>query len=215
MIHETYPELFRLFAGYFHQDWALDDRTTDDVFRNYIATSTVPQLVDAVAELDRLLAEPLDEVGLHEVVWRGLVLGYDPTIDGLTLREWLEATRRRISDAVTYEQQDRPPTLLPGPTAWHWLRRATISFALGAVCAVGLLVGSTLDLRLRGVVIAIAVICGCACGIAAGYSSWRQIGVEREERDAGYTTLYGREYRRRWHLDPKTGAVIRPPESTG
>lgn len=47
-------------------------------------------------------------------------------------------------------------------------------------------------------------------GIAlrASVSSYRAI---RREREAGYSTLYGREFRALWHLDPTTGAVLREP----
>jgi len=39
----------------------------------------------------------------------------------------------------------------------------------------------------------------------------RTVAAIRRERLAGYTTLFGREHRSLWHLDPITGAVIRPP----
>ena len=108
---------------------------------------------------------------------------------------------------------DGPPELLPGPTAWHWVRRATVSFALGAVCGVFALVGLALPAPLHDVVLFGALGASCPLAVVAIHAGIKQMGVEREERDAGYTTLYGRQYRRRWHLDPKTGAVIRRPDS--
>ena len=35
-IRERYPTLWQLFAGYFHQDWSLDDHTADDVLGRFV-----------------------------------------------------------------------------------------------------------------------------------------------------------------------------------
>jgi hypothetical protein len=40
----------------------------------------------------------------------------------------------------------------------------------------------------------------------AGYSATKR------ETAAGYTTLYGKEFRHLWHLNDKTGEVIRRPD---
>ena len=106
---------------------------------------------------------------------------------------------------------ETPPRLAPGPTAYYWQRRAALSLLAGAVATVGIIGGSALSSTFGGVVVVVPLVLAIFLGIRsyrANVSSYRAI---RREQGLGYTTLYGREYRRLWHLDPKTGAVIRRP----
>lgn len=77
------------FLSYFHQDWKLDDPSVDAVLERFKrdAAESVPTLV---AELVELSALPVPENVLRDHVLRRYNLNYDPQIDGLTMRHWLE-----------------------------------------------------------------------------------------------------------------------------
>lgn len=75
-----------------------------------------------------------------------------------------------------------------------------------------LIVGTLTHDPLRSVAYIAAVVIGLGFSawiVSAGYLMMQ---AERREVRAGYTTLYSRRYRHLWQLDPRTGAVVRPPE---
>jgi len=87
-MRERYPALWQLFAGYFHQDWALDDRTADDVLGRFVRGEPP----DAVRRVRRDLEDVLRlwpaERELEAVTDR-LGSSYRPAGDGLSTRDWL------------------------------------------------------------------------------------------------------------------------------
>ena len=77
------------FLTYLHPDWRLDDPSPDAVvarFRRQAAES-VPALAD---ELEELAALPVLDDVLRDHVLRRYDLNYDPQLDGLTMRQWLQ-----------------------------------------------------------------------------------------------------------------------------
>ena len=96
MICDKYPALHQFLGGYFHQDWTLDHSTPDDVIRSFIDNATATERSSVVAQLHDLLSLP--DMALGPAV---LDLGgyYDPTVDGQTLRQWLQALAHTLNSA--------------------------------------------------------------------------------------------------------------------
>lgn len=106
---------------------------------------------------------------------------------------------------------DTPPELLPGPTAWHWMRRLTICLIFYAPCLAVMFVGSYAEPVVRQGLVLGAVAAIIVISVVGLHAGWHEALAERAEKDAGYVTLFGWRYRRYWHLDARTGAVIRRP----
>ena len=103
-----------------------------------------------------------------------------------------------------------PPTLLPGRSAWGWMR-------IGVVCLLGelpllvpIVVGAAVAQPLRDIVMSGAFLAIVGIGAVGIRAFVRFNSVTLEERDAGYTTLYGM-FRHLWQLDHRTGEVLRRP----
>lgn len=87
--------LHDFFLSYFHPDWRLDDSSPDDVLRHF--ASHDPKAAQPVAaEIDEIidLEAPDDTVRTH--VLARYDLHYDPSVDGLTMREWLRHARAAL-----------------------------------------------------------------------------------------------------------------------
>ena len=103
------------------------------------------------------------------------------------------------------------PRLAEGDSANGLMRLAVVTLIGGALCvpfmgAAALLLPS--DVREAVALAIFAVILGfCAVGL---WASFQTFGAIEREREAGYTTLYGR-YRELWQLDHRTGEVLRRP----
>jgi len=93
----AYPELFQFLGGYFHQDWALDATTPTEVVRGFLAEAPTEQVAGVVAEVDRLLAGEPSDAALARVVYEELGCDYDPTPDGVSVRDWLRHVRASLT----------------------------------------------------------------------------------------------------------------------
>ena len=107
-----------------------------------------------------------------------------------------------------------PPTLLPGPTAYDWLRRQLRWLITTVLVLPFLALGPLLSHPMRGIVIVAVVVLGLACCVRLARAALSQMRAEARERAAGYTTLRVARYRNLWRLDPKTGGVVRRPGET-
>jgi len=87
-MRERYPALWQLFAGYFHQDWSLDDPTADDVLRRYVRDEPPDAVRRARRDLEDVLQRWSSEHELEGVADR-LGSYYRPAGDALTTRDWL------------------------------------------------------------------------------------------------------------------------------
>ncbi len=85
----AFPLLFTLFAGYFHQDWDLDDPTWQAVVSRYVRDSGPDQLRGVRAELASVLNAPRSEDDLRQLVLHDLQSDWGPPES--SMREWLEA----------------------------------------------------------------------------------------------------------------------------
>ena len=107
-----------------------------------------------------------------------------------------------------------PPTLLPGPSARRWQKRALFSL-IGALAISPLMpLGSRLPppTNIEIILPVFVVGFGLACYSVRAYIG--SYAATRREQAAGYTTLFGRNFRHLYHLDEKTGEVIRRPNAT-
>lgn len=104
-----------------------------------------------------------------------------------------------------------PPKLLPGPAAWSYAKRY-VTFLITTLLGLPVLVfGSYQAEAVRGPVVSSGIIWllfWLALAYRAQYLGFR---ATQREAAAGYTTKFD-EYRHQlWHLDPKTGEVLRRP----
>lgn len=83
--------------SYFHQDWRLDAPDAKAVVSDFVRTTHAPRRTAVVRDIDQLLALPLNESDLHDLVLRDYDLNYDPYSDGITMRDWLTRTRDVIA----------------------------------------------------------------------------------------------------------------------
>ena len=88
---EQDEQLFQFFAGYFHQDWHLDDKSWEDVARRFVAesgesaASLVAEQITLVTdqeESDAKLAEAVESFGCY--YWPGSVAEMRPWLRGLS-----------------------------------------------------------------------------------------------------------------------------------
>ena len=85
----AYPTLENFFAAYFHQDWAMEHDTADEVIVHYRQSESPEQVSRARGEAEALLGEGLDEATLGQRI-SALGSEYDPTREGATWRGWLQ-----------------------------------------------------------------------------------------------------------------------------
>ena len=105
---------------------------------------------------------------------------------------------------------EAPPPLLPGRSSVEWMRRFLKACVVGVPAVLLMPVASGLPEPLRDTVLVVLGVCGIAAsavGINAGFQNGR---MEIAERDAGYTTQYGKRFEL-WQLEPRTGEVLRRP----
>lgn len=91
----NYPNLDEFFGTYFHQDWLGDAPTATGIVKNYLAEWPAKEVVEANAELTRLLA--VTETTELALVLRQFGCYYNPSADGLSCREWLEQVSKMLS----------------------------------------------------------------------------------------------------------------------
>lgn len=93
-----YPTLENFFSAYFHQDWAMEHGTADEVIAYYRRSESPEQLSRVHGEAKELLGEDLGEAALAARI-TALGSEYDPTRDGMTWRGWLQQFAGAIGDA--------------------------------------------------------------------------------------------------------------------
>jgi len=84
-----YPTLENFFAAYFHQDWAVEHGSADEVIAYYRSSESPDQVARARAEAQALLDDGLDDAALGARI-TALGSEYDPTRDGATWRSLLQ-----------------------------------------------------------------------------------------------------------------------------
>lgn len=90
MIRQKFPHLFQFFAGYFHQDWELDDPDPQTVIDRFLQETKLTLVEDTLVELSQLLAMNLAETELQQILLYDLSCNYDPSVDSYSHQVWLE-----------------------------------------------------------------------------------------------------------------------------
>lgn len=93
---ERYPELRQFLGGYFHEDSGERGDSWEAVVDSYVQERSRPRQIQALEELETLLAVADDEAVERSVDELGVAYLPDP----LTARQWLSAVQRRLAVAV-------------------------------------------------------------------------------------------------------------------
>jgi len=107
-----------------------------------------------------------------------------------------------------------PPRLIAGRSAAFWSLRSAVYMLSNFGPMFGIFLSSMVPTPWKGILAGLAVVLIVGLTAKAIQANYRSSSASRREREAGYTTLSGSEYRHLWLLNPKTGAVIRPPDRT-
>jgi hypothetical protein len=92
-----FPWFANLYGCYFHQDWLLDDATSDDVLRRYTESQPPNEVAALKEEMKGLIATNPSESDLDRDL--GPFVAFRPANDGLTIREWVEHLLVVLGDA--------------------------------------------------------------------------------------------------------------------
>lgn len=80
------------FLSYFHPDWRVDGSSPDDVLRHF-ASHDRKGAQQVAAEIDEIIDLDDPEDTIRAFVLARYALHYDPSVDGLTMRQWLRQAR--------------------------------------------------------------------------------------------------------------------------
>ena len=105
---------------------------------------------------------------------------------------------------------ESPPALLPGRTAWGWMRIGVASLLACApmLALIWFAAGLPDPLKNLAMLGILVVVFGLSAAGLSGFINALRTGLR--ERQAGYTTLYGAMIDS-WQLDHRTGEVLRMP----
>jgi hypothetical protein len=104
---ERFPNLYGLFAGYFHQDWSMDHGTTDDLIRAYIGDQPESTVRAARHELRELLSLDLSDEELERVLDPGLRSDFTASDIGESNMAWLQAIADQLQRALAEGDHSR------------------------------------------------------------------------------------------------------------
>jgi contact-dependent growth inhibition (CDI) system CdiI-like immunity protein len=82
--------LRQFFGAYFHQDWALDGPTWQDVVRAYLRDASREDALALLGTMRSWLGDAASDVAVTRDLWDSFGCEYDPQSDGLSDREWVE-----------------------------------------------------------------------------------------------------------------------------
>jgi len=101
--------LEEFFGAYFNPDWQLDAVNASEVVAEYAGHTPLNQIQGVVTSLRELLAEPLDEQALHDLLRQKYSSYYDPRQAGTTMRAWLTELERHVAsgDGSTFPRMPR------------------------------------------------------------------------------------------------------------
>jgi phenylalanyl-tRNA synthetase beta subunit len=91
--------LAQLLGAYFHQDWMLDDATTEGVIRRFRSEASPERVRRSAEDIARVLASSVNEAELSALLDR-LGCHYDPASEGRSARVWLERVGGLLAPAV-------------------------------------------------------------------------------------------------------------------
>lgn len=92
----VFSALENFFSAYFHQDWTVEHDTPEAVVDYYLDSEPVGEVARVREDLDRLLAQDLEEDELAQKV-QDFGSYYDPSADGASYRDWLSGLSERLA----------------------------------------------------------------------------------------------------------------------
>jgi hypothetical protein len=107
---DRYEHLSKFFVGYFNKFWTtvntFDGPPSDRGVIAQAAKECAPKRLREVrAQLRAILAEPLDEAALGDILRDEFGNAYDPSPEGLSKREWLRKIDEFIGEELTAKRQ--------------------------------------------------------------------------------------------------------------
>ena len=102
----NYPELFKFFGCYFHQDWMCESSEPDGVIRSFVSES-VPQSIEAVKkEIASLLSMNFSEEELRGFLMDDMPCNYCYWLDWESADAWLSHILEILSsDNVDFDER--------------------------------------------------------------------------------------------------------------
>jgi CdiI immunity protein len=103
---QKFPKLYNFFAGSFHNFWpdmcrkSGDEPSTKIVVREYKLENHRNTINQAIHELEKLISISINmnEKNIRNVVVRDLGANINPSVEGLTYRQWLEEVLRILRE---------------------------------------------------------------------------------------------------------------------
>jgi hypothetical protein len=87
---KRFPALFQFLAGYFHQDWACDHETEDDVIQSFVFESSRETISQVKDELEVVLRTIQSEEELQEFLFEEIGCDYYYPYAWPSGKAWLE-----------------------------------------------------------------------------------------------------------------------------
>lgn len=92
-----HERLSQFFSGYFHEDWELEAEDPNGIIDIYLSQQADREHpVSVAADLDALTSSELSDDALSSMLFKDLGCYYDPSVDGLSARAWLQQVSRRL-----------------------------------------------------------------------------------------------------------------------
>lgn len=90
MKYEKFEALKQFLSGYFHEDWALEAVTPDDVVMQYLATHPTNIRIQCLAaQINQYVDSKHDDATIEHGLFEELGCYYLPSADGMSPRVWL------------------------------------------------------------------------------------------------------------------------------
>lgn len=97
----NFDELKNFCSSYFHEDWALEAEAPGDVVSHFLAESpTATELRTIAAQIRQFINIHPDDAGLEAALFASLGCYYQPSVDNLSARDWLEGIRSTMLSAA-------------------------------------------------------------------------------------------------------------------
>lgn len=97
MTINDFSELKSFLSAYFHEDWVAEVQEPDEMILRFLASAPSGKLIDdIVAQIRCYLDSGRDEVAMASGLWSELGCYYDPSSDGLSVRDWLTHIAGRL-----------------------------------------------------------------------------------------------------------------------
>ena len=97
-LRDQFPNLYGFLAGYFHQDWYLDDPDAEAVIQRFAKDGSSAELQQVADEITLFLALNLEEEKLKAALLGEFYCYYDP--DGISCTKWLVRVKEKLIECV-------------------------------------------------------------------------------------------------------------------